>query len=90
LIESWKTDNFQFNYIPVINEIDDGWHGAVGFPHQVALAELGDKIKRCDFYISGSLAMVMNVYQDLLDAGATEKNIFSDILDIRREMREKR
>lgn len=88
LVENWQTDATPFNYIPVIADVENDWEGAVGFPHQIAIADLGDKVSQYDFYISGSEMMVMNVYQALLDAGADKQNIYSDILDIKREMGE--
>ncbi len=84
LISRWSR-NLHFKYIPVINEKEANWDGAVGFPHQIALSQLTKKISGYDFYISGSELMVMSVYRELIDSGADKKQIFSDILDIKRE-----
>jgi len=88
LIESWDTTNTDFNYVPVVSEAGGNWQGRIGFPHQIALNDIENAISGYDFYISGSETMVMNVYQCLLKAGANKHNIFSDILDIKREMGE--
>jgi CDP-4-dehydro-6-deoxyglucose reductase len=88
LVNDWQFDDKLFKYVPVIAEDEDDWQGATGYPHQVALADMGDNIKQNDFYISGSEMMVMNVYQALVEAGANKAHIYSDILDIKREMGE--
>lgn len=88
LVESWDLNNFKLDYIPVINEKDTSWNGAVGFPHEVALKNLGQSALQSDFYISGSEVMVVNVYRKLLEVGVSKQQIFSDILDIKREMDE--
>jgi len=88
IINSWPLDNFNLNYQPVVNQPDNSWQGKVGFPHEVALEVLGEKASQCDFFISGSEAMVVNVYQSLLAKGISKQAIYSDILDIKREMDE--
>ena len=88
LVNDWQFDKERFNYVPVIADKEEHWEGATGYPHQVALVDMGANIKQNDFYISGSEMMVMNVYQSLLDAGANKDSIYSDILDIKREMGE--
>jgi CDP-4-dehydro-6-deoxyglucose reductase len=85
IVESWKIGDCDFKYTPVINAQESNWTGDIGFPHQIALAEL-DSCDNCDFYVGGSEAMVLNVYQSLLDAGVNKNNIFSDIIDIKRQM----
>lgn len=88
LVNAWDVKATLFKYVPVVSEADKTWNGAVGFPHEIALKDLFDTINQHDFYISGSEMMVMNVYQALLKAGAEKQNIYSDILDIKREMGE--
>ncbi len=85
IIANWKSQSFNFHYTPVINEMQDGWTGKIGFPHQSAIADYSDNIEHCDFFVCGSEPMVMNVYQSLLNAGAQANKIHSDILDIKRE-----
>lgn len=89
LVNRWNTGSCQFRYIPVVNEPDENWSGATGFPHQVLLDDLGGKTEATDYYLSGSAAMVMNVYEELKKTGVNSDNIFSDILDIKRDMGEK-
>jgi hypothetical protein len=45
-------------------------------------------LSQYDFYISGSEAMVLAVYYDLLENGADKSQIYSDMLDIKRDMGE--
>lgn len=85
LVEDLVNNNNNFDFIPVVGEPDDQWQGEVGFPHQVALNHLEDKAASCEFYISGSEAMVVNVYKALTDAGVASEQVHSDILDIKRD-----
>lgn len=85
LINHWKS-TAHFKYIPVVIEAGTDWKGAVGYPHQAALTQLTNDITEYDFYISGSENMVMNVYHELISSGVSENNIYSDILDIKREL----
>ena len=85
LIESLDSQNDNFSYVPVIGESCDDWTGKVGFPHEIALKNLGDKAQHCEYFISGSEAMVVNVYKALKAAGVPPKNVHSDILDIKRD-----
>lgn len=88
MVESWTVTSPQFRYIPVVNQPDDTWQGARGFPHLVALQDHAQALGECQFIISGSGPMVMKVYQDLLDAGVDKARIFSDMLDIKRDLGE--
>ncbi|MDQ7050137.1 MAG: FAD-binding oxidoreductase [Enterobacterales bacterium] len=74
-----------FRYTPVIAKPDNHWSGEIGFPHQLAINEYAKELTSKDFYIAGSEAMVMAVYNDLLNNGVSKSQIFSDILDIKRE-----
>ncbi|TQV70933.1 hypothetical protein FLL45_21640 [Aliikangiella marina] len=85
LLNQLAEQNSNFEYIPVVNDPETSWQGKCGFPHEVALNSLGEKAKSCEFYVGGSEAMVMNVYQALLDYGVPPKSVYSDILDIKRE-----
>lgn len=84
IIENWQTDAVKFSYIPVVGETTNSWDGATGFPHEVAIKDYQDKATQCEFFVSGSEPMVMNVYQALKEAGVTSERIHSDILDIKR------
>jgi CDP-4-dehydro-6-deoxyglucose reductase len=84
LIEQWQSEQPFFSYIPVVSGESQLWQGEVGFPHNVAIKQLGSSITNKDFYIGGSEAMVMAVYYDLLNAGVSKKSIHSDMLDIKR------
>ncbi|WP_444996133.1 FAD-binding oxidoreductase [Aliikangiella sp. IMCC44359] len=84
LVQSWTSSKNNFTYVPVIASSEDGWLGQTGLPHEVAIADLGDKVKQCEFYIGGSEAMVINVYNALQAVGVLKNKIHSDMLDIKR------
>lgn len=83
LIESWQSQYSSFQYVPVISGTSDNWQGETGFPHEIAIKQCDDFTDK-DFFIGGSEAMVMTVYQALLKEGVDKKNIHSDMLDIKR------
>ncbi len=87
LPKAWQSKHSGFKFIPVVSGSDSNWQGETGFPHAVAINNI-KQISDCDFYISGSEGMVMAVYSDLLQQGVPKKQIFSDMLDIKREMGE--
>ncbi|MCO7226540.1 FAD-binding oxidoreductase [Pleionea sp. CnH1-48] len=87
LAEQWQQSYEHFHFTPVISGDDKSWQGATGLVHKAALAQLSN-YTQYDFYVSGSEAMVMAVYQDLLDVGVPKEQIYSDMLDIKREMGE--
>jgi len=81
----WQQKQPNFSYTPVIAEHTEDWQGDRGFPHWIAIEQYLEEIQSKDFYIAGSEAMVMAVYQELLDKGVNKSQIYSDILDIKRE-----
>lgn len=85
LVSELEKQHSNFKYFPVVGDESCDWQGHTGFPHQVALDHLGEGAKDCEFYISGSEAMVLNVYQALIDAGVKSTSIHSDILNIKRD-----
>ncbi len=87
LPKSWQQNYANFDYVPVISGDDTNWQGETGFPHQAAIKRFDDLTDK-DFYISGSEAMVMAVFNDLKDQGVSKEHIFADILDIKRQMGE--
>ncbi|WMS85987.1 NAD(P)H-flavin reductase [Pleionea litopenaei] len=87
LPKQWQSAFSNFNYVPVISGEQSDWLGETGFAHEPAINDLSD-LPNKDFYISGSPAMVMAVYQALLDNGVSKTQIFADMLDIKREMGE--
>ncbi len=87
LAKSWHSDHDNFKFVPVVSGDDDNWKGARGLVHFEAIHQLED-LSQFDFYVSGSEAMVLAVYYDLLDKGADKDRIFSDMLDIKRDMGE--
>lgn len=87
LPEQWQQSKTNFNYVPVISGDDPNWQGERGFAHEPAFRQL-DCLTDKDFYISGSPAMVMAVYEALLQQGVDKSQVFADMLDIKREMGE--
>ncbi len=88
LAEKLSRENENFQFIPVINQAEPEWSGHTGYPHEIALKQLQQSDKEHDFYIGGSEAMVMAVYKALKQAGVSSDRIFSDILDIKRDLGE--
>ncbi|MEE4246910.1 MAG: NAD(P)H-flavin reductase [Kangiellaceae bacterium] len=86
IAQQWQDENL-VSYHPVVSGDDKNWTGATGLVHHNAIEFLTDPTDY-DFYISGSEAMVMAVYHDLLEHGASKTTIYSDMLDIKRAMGE--
>ena len=74
-----------FKFSPVVSGEDTSWRGAKGLVHEEAIRQL-EKLTEHDFYLSGSEGMVMAVYKDLVDRGVDKSQIYSDMLDIKRDM----
>jgi CDP-4-dehydro-6-deoxyglucose reductase len=87
LVENWQQHHANFHFTPVVSGDDEKWTGARGLVHFEAIRKLSN-LSQFDFYISGSEAMVLAVYYDLLEKGAHKAHIFSDMLDIKRDMGE--
>jgi len=85
LPEQWQKQHKQFSFTPVVSGDDDKWKGEIGMVHHAAIRELGE-LSGYDYYLSGSEAMVMAVYDDLMDKGVPKAQIYSDMLDIKRDM----
>lgn len=71
------------HYHPVLAAPNSAWHGAIGFPHQLALQQHAD-LSGYDIYIGGSLEMAKAVSTACLAQQARESQIFCDLLDIQR------
>ena len=84
---SWAEKHENFHYVPVLSEPDEQWFGNTGLVHKSVLHGFSD-LKPFEIYIGGSEPMVMAVYQDLLARGLADKQIHSDILDIKLDMGE--
>jgi len=85
MILDWEKENDHFRYYPVISTEDKSWAGRTGFPHELALQNNQKLLADKDFFISGSEPMVMAVYQALKNHGVLCSNIYSDILNIKRD-----
>ncbi len=71
-------------YHPVLSVPNSAWHGALGFPHQLALQQHPD-VSAFDIFIGGSLEMAKAVSQACLSHGARADRIFCDLLDLQKE-----
>jgi CDP-4-dehydro-6-deoxyglucose reductase len=87
LVDGWQQQRDNFHFTPVVSGEDVHWQGARGLVHFEAIRQLSN-LSQYDFYISGSEAMVLAVYYDLLENGADKSQIYSDMLDIKRDMGE--
>lgn len=72
------------HYHPVLAAPNSAWHGAIGFPHQLALQQ-HPNVADYDIYIGGSLAMAKAVSAACLAQQARVQNIFCDLLDLEHE-----
>ena len=87
LAEGWQQAHKHISFTPVLSGEDKNWQGRAGLVHHAALADI-QQYDHYHYYISGSENMVLAVYNDLLKHSVAKENIFSDILDIKREMGE--
>lgn len=85
LINQWQSEQTNFTYIPVLSNHGSNWKGEIGFPHQAAMKCKEHELIEKDFYISGSEAMVIAVYESLRSKHVPKSQIHSDILNIKRE-----
>lgn len=82
--ESWAVEHQQFDFIPVINSDSESWSGEKGFVHESVFRNINN-LQDYDIYLSGSSAMVFNIYRQLRNKQVPSEQIFSDMLDILRE-----
>ncbi len=83
-INLWATEHPNFTYIPVISGTEDDWAGERGMVHEAVFRNI-DQLVDYDIFLSGSSAMVFNIYRQLRDKKVPSNQIFSDMLDILRE-----
>jgi len=83
----WHQQYENFNFIPVINNPPDDWDGEEGMVHEAVFRNIS-QLQDYDIYLSGSSAMVFNIYRALRNHKVPSKQIFSDMLDILRENNE--
>ncbi len=89
-VNHWQQQFKNFQFTPVISETgsdDEKWNGETGLVHQIAMKKINN-IQEYDIYLSGSEMMVLNVYQDLMNIKVPKSQLFSDMLDIKRDMGE--
>ena len=84
LPQQWMREHENFNFVPVINHPKHDWTGETGMVHEAVFRHIND-IENYDVFLSGSSAMVFNIYRQLRDKKVPCSQIFSDMLDILRE-----
>ncbi len=85
--KQWMNENDNFTFVPVLNQAAEGWSGESGMVHEAVFNQL-PQLADYDIYLSGSSAMVFNIYRQLRDHEVPSDQIFSDMLDILRENNE--
>jgi NAD(P)H-flavin reductase len=83
----WMAEHNNFNFVPVINNSDADWSGEKGMVHEAVFRNI-QNLKDYDIYLSGSSAMVFNIYRQLKDKKVSSSRVFSDMLDILRDKEE--
>ncbi|MFT5520476.1 MAG: NAD(P)H-flavin reductase [Enterobacterales bacterium] len=83
----WAAEHDNFNFVPVINNPVSAWSGEKGMVHEAVFRNIHN-LKDYDIYLSGSSAMVFNIYRQLKDKKVPGSRIFSDMLDIVRDKEE--
>ena len=82
--EKWQKEHDNFNFKPVILHHNHNWSGETGMVHEAVFRNI-NKLSAYDIYLSGSSAMVFNIYRQLREKDVPTSQIFSDMLDILRE-----
>ena len=83
-VEYWAEQHQKFDFVPVINSDSESWSGEKGFVHESVFRNINN-LQDYDIYLSGSSAMVFNIYRQLRTKDVPPTQIFSDMLDILRE-----
>lgn len=82
--DQWMIDYPTFTFVPVISGLNDDWSGERGMVHEAVFRNI-NTLLNYDIYLSGSSAMVFNIYRLLRIKEVPSTQIFSDMLDILRE-----
>lgn len=82
----WMKDHANFTFVPVVSS-DDNWTGETGMVHEAVFRNIS-RLEDYDIYLSGSSAMVFNIYRQLRDKNVPSAQIYSDMLDILREKKD--
>jgi len=85
--DQWHRQCDNFKFVPVINNSPDDWDGEDGMVHEAVFRNI-NRLQDYDIYLSGSSAMVFNIYRALRNHKVPSQQIFSDMLDILRENNE--
>jgi len=83
-VKQWMKDHDNFTFVPVISDINATWTGETGMVHEAVFRNIS-QLADYDIYVSGSSAMVFNIYRQLREKGVPAAQIYSDMLDIVRE-----
>jgi len=83
----WMSEYKNFHFVPVINNLDPDWSGEKGMVHEAVFRNI-QNLHDYDIYLSGSSAMVFNIYRQLKEKKVASTQIFSDMLDILRDKEE--
>ncbi|RUO63577.1 NAD(P)H-flavin reductase [Pseudidiomarina insulisalsae] len=68
-----------FYYRPVVEEAQQGWHGAVGLVHHAVLAEQSD-LSEADIYVAGRFEMVRVIRDEFHNRGLPLDQLYGDAL----------
>ncbi|PCJ49408.1 MAG: hypothetical protein COA74_05995 [Gammaproteobacteria bacterium] len=80
----WMELHPRFNFVPVLHHPDDSWSGEKGMVHEAVFRNI-EQLHKYDIFLSGSSAMVFNIYRQLKERKVPSSQVFSDMLDILRD-----
>jgi CDP-4-dehydro-6-deoxyglucose reductase len=72
-----KEIKFDFSFVPVLSQSDDGWTGDRGYVQHAAIANLSDLTNAC-VYACGSNDMIKSAKSIMMDAGLSSDRFYSD------------
>jgi CDP-4-dehydro-6-deoxyglucose reductase len=72
-----KEIKFDFSFVPVLSQSDDGWTGDRGYVQHAAIANLSDLTNAC-VYACGSNDMIKSAKTFMIEAGLNSARFYSD------------
>ena len=80
--ETWQQQHEEFSFHPVVFNPEATWQGLIGLVHEAAIKELEKPLSDYNYFLAGSVEMVMAVYKDLQSSGVNNTQIYGDMIDI--------
>lgn len=84
IAETWQQQHQEFSFHPVVFNPEAEWQGLIGLVHKAAITELEKPLSCYNYFLAGSVDMVIAVYGDLQSSGVNSAQIHGDMIDIMR------